>query len=67
MVGQKFHLTARERETLHFPLQGMTSKEIATGMGISPHTVQAFLRLVMSKMQVSTRSGILGRIFDISS
>ena len=35
--------------------------------GISPHTVQAFLRLVMSKMQVSTRSGILGRIFDISS
>ena len=36
MVGQKFHLTPRERETLHFLLQGMTSKEIATGMGSVP-------------------------------
>jgi DNA-binding CsgD family transcriptional regulator len=30
-------------------------------MGISPNTVKAFLRLVMVKMGVSTRSGIVGR------
>ena len=43
-------------------LQGLTSKEIAVRMGISPNTVKAFLRLVMVKMGVSTRSGIVGRI-----
>jgi DNA-binding CsgD family transcriptional regulator len=57
-----FHLTPRERETLQFLMQGMTSKEIANHMGVSPHTVKAFLRLVMGKMQVSTRSGIIGKL-----
>jgi DNA-binding CsgD family transcriptional regulator len=57
-----FRLTPRERETLEFLMQGMTSKEIANQMGVSPHTVKAFLRLVMSKMQVSTRSGIIGKL-----
>jgi len=31
-------------------------------MGISPNTVKAFIRLVMVKMKVSTRSGIIGKI-----
>ena len=31
-------------------------------MHISPNTVKAFLRLVMVKMDVSTRSGIIGKI-----
>jgi DNA-binding CsgD family transcriptional regulator len=57
-----FNLTPREQETLSFLIQGMTSKEIATQMGVSPHTIKAFLRLVMSKMQVSTRSGIIGKL-----
>ena len=65
-AAQHFHLTPREQETLGFLVQGMTSKEIAKEMGISPNTVKAFLRLVMSKMQVSTRSGIIGKIVGIS-
>jgi DNA-binding CsgD family transcriptional regulator len=31
-------------------------------MKISPNTVKAFLRIVMVKMGVSTRSGILGKV-----
>src|SRR5262249_52760627 len=62
-----FRLTPREEETLHYLLQGMTSKEIAQQMNISAHTVKAFLRLVMSKMQVTTRSGIIGKIVEISN
>jgi len=65
-VLDQFHLTAREEETLRCLLEGMTSKEIAERMGISPHTVKAFLRLVMSKMQVNTRSGIIGKIVHIN-
>jgi DNA-binding CsgD family transcriptional regulator len=61
-VSDQFDLTHRERETVELLLQGLTSKEIATRMAISPNTVKAFLRLVMVKMGVSTRSGIVGRI-----
>lgn len=61
-ISEQFDLTQRERETVEFLMQGLTSKEIATRMNISPNTVKAFLRLVMVKMKVSTRSGIAGKI-----
>jgi DNA-binding CsgD family transcriptional regulator len=61
-IAEQFSLTQRECETVEFLLQGLTSKEIATRMKISPNTVKAFLRLVMVKMKVSTRSGIAGKI-----
>ena len=61
-LSERFDLTDRERETVEFLLQGLTSKEIATRMKISPNTVKAFLRLVMVKMKVSTRSGIAGKL-----
>lgn len=59
---ERFGLTAREQETVELLLQGLTSKEIGLRMGISPNTVKAFIRLVMVKMKVSTRSGIIGKI-----
>jgi DNA-binding CsgD family transcriptional regulator len=61
-ISEQYNLTQRERETVEFLLQGLTSKEIATRMRISPNTVKAFLRLVMVKMSVSTRSGIAGKV-----
>jgi DNA-binding CsgD family transcriptional regulator len=60
-----YHLTPREQQALGHLMQGMTSKEIANEMGVSPHTVKAFLRLVMGKLQVSTRSGIIGRLIGV--
>ena len=60
-VSEQFNLTGREREALGHLLQGLTSKEIASRMNISPNTVKAFLRLVMIKMGVSTRCGIVGK------
>ena len=61
-ISDRFGLTPRECETVQFLLEGLTSKEIAQRMEISPNTVKAFIRLVMVKMGVSTRSGIIGRI-----
>jgi DNA-binding CsgD family transcriptional regulator len=64
LVSEKFHLTTREQEVLHFLANaGLTTKEIAMRMEISPNTVKAFLRLIMVKMGVSTRSGIVGKAF----
>ena len=61
-IAAAFHLTGREQETVGFLVQGLTSKEIAARMRISPYTVKAFIRLVMIKMDVSTRSGIVGKV-----
>ena len=61
-ICAQFDLSQRESETVEFLLRGLTSKEIGTRMQISPNTVKAFLRLIMVKMKVSTRSGIAGKI-----
>jgi DNA-binding CsgD family transcriptional regulator len=61
-VSERFNLTTRELEVLQCLSEGgLTTKEIAARIGISPNTVKAFLRLIMLKMGVSTRSGILGK------
>jgi DNA-binding CsgD family transcriptional regulator len=62
-VSERFHLSSREKEVLPYLLNGLTTKEIASGMDISPNTVKVFLRMIMVKMGVSTRSGIVGKAF----
>jgi len=64
LIAEKYRLSEREREVVEYLMQGFTSREIATRMKISPNTVKAFLRLVMVKMGVNTRSGIVGKIFE---
>ncbi len=61
-VCQQFNLTQREQEVLQYLLQGMRTKEIANRMSVSPNTVKAFLRLIMIKTGVSSRSGIMRKI-----
>jgi len=61
-VGKQFNRTQREQEVLEYLLQGMKSKEIANRMNLSPNTVRAFLRLIMIKTGVSSRSAIVGKI-----
>jgi len=61
-ISQRFGLTAREQETMRLLAEGFCSKEIAVRMNISPNTVKAFVHLVMVKMSVSTRSGIIGKM-----
>ena len=61
-ASQQYGLTGREKETMRLLLGGLTSKEIASRMRISPNTVKVFLRLIMLKMGVTTRAGIIGKI-----
>lgn len=61
-ISERFGLTAREQETMQLLAEGYSSKEIAARMKISPNTVKAFVHLVMVKMGVSTRSGIIGKM-----
>jgi DNA-binding CsgD family transcriptional regulator len=66
-MAAQFNLTERERETLHGISIGLTSKELATRMRISPNTVKAYLHLVMVKMGVTSRAGIVAKILEQNS
>lgn len=57
-----YRLTAREQQVLRLVLHGMTNKQIAAEIGISSNTVKVFLRLIMTKMGVASRFGILGKL-----
>ena len=61
----KYHLSQREGEAVRFLIEGLTNKEIAARMGISPDTVKVFLRLAMMKMEVSSRSGIMSKFIHL--
>ena len=66
-VASLFGFTGRELETVEFPVQGLTSKEIADRMNISPNTVKAFIRIIMMKTGTSTRSGVVGKILPLAA
>ncbi len=61
-ISQQFNFTQREGEALTYLMQGLSSKEIANRMNVSPNTVKAFLRLIMIKTGVSSRSAVVGKI-----
>ena len=63
-VAAHYHLTPREWETLQYLMEGLTNKEIGHRMNISPNTVKGFLKLIMMKLGVSTRSGVIGKVIN---
>ena len=65
--SEKFRLTNRECETVKLLLKGLTSKEIASEMSISPNTVKTFVKLAMAKVGVSNRTGLIARLFQRAS
>jgi DNA-binding CsgD family transcriptional regulator len=65
-IAQQFKFSRREQQAVDLLLQGHANKEIANRMNISPNTVNTFFRLIMIKMGVSSRSGILARMIRAS-
>jgi DNA-binding CsgD family transcriptional regulator len=63
-AGSEYRLTEREHEVLKQIAAGLTSKEVAERMNISPNTVKVFLRMIMMKMGVSTRSGVIAKLLE---
>jgi DNA-binding CsgD family transcriptional regulator len=63
-IRTEYRLTVREQQALEGVLLGLTSKEVAERMSISPNTVKAFLRMVMGKMGVTSRTGLVAKLFE---
>ncbi|MEP6715051.1 MAG: helix-turn-helix transcriptional regulator [Terriglobia bacterium] len=61
-VAAMCKLTDRELEVLRGVSTGLTSKEIAAELDISPNTVKSYLRILMVKIGVTTRSAIVGKL-----
>jgi DNA-binding NarL/FixJ family response regulator len=59
----RHHLTGRECVTVRLLAIGCTNKEIAAQMNVSVNTVKVFMHKVMLKLKVTTRAGIIGRLF----
>lgn len=52
----RYGLTFQERRVLEFLPQGMTNKQIANALDVSPNTVKTHLRNAMRKLHVTDRS-----------
>ncbi|MDQ1469014.1 MAG: hypothetical protein QOJ99_494 [Bryobacterales bacterium] len=61
-IAAEFNLTERERQTLEGISMGLSTKELATLMEISPNTVKAFVHLIITKMGVTTRAEVVAEV-----
>ena len=50
------HLTPREREVLEMMSEGLSNKEIAAQLKISPHTVKFHISSILGKLGASSRT-----------
>jgi DNA-binding NarL/FixJ family response regulator len=55
-------LTAREREVLELLVQGLSNKEIAASLMLSPNTVKRYLKTIFAKLDVDTRSAAVAKV-----
>jgi DNA-binding CsgD family transcriptional regulator len=55
-------LTSREREIAELVAQGMTNRAIADILYLSPRTVDAHLRRILTKLEVPNRAAVVRRL-----
>jgi DNA-binding CsgD family transcriptional regulator len=55
-------VTVREREVGRMVAEGLTDREIADRLGISPRTVDRHLRNLFQKLQVSNRAALAAHV-----
>jgi DNA-binding CsgD family transcriptional regulator len=60
--GKKFGLTDQEEAVARLTSRGLTNKEVASQLGISFHTTRGYLKRVMKKLEVTTRSAITSKM-----
>ena len=53
---KKAELTARELETLGLLSKGLTVAEVATQMGLRPHTVASYVKVIYQKLNITSRA-----------
>ncbi len=63
IIIDAYSLTPRERQVLGAVARGGTTAEIAAELSMSPHTVRDHIKTVFEKVGVSSRGGLVARLF----
>lgn len=59
------HLSVREREVLDQISFGLTTKEIASNLYLSDHTIITHRKNLLIKMSVRNTAGLIRRAFEV--
>lgn len=63
-LGREYGLSKRETEVLQLISQGLSNLEIAGKLFISEYTVKDHIKRILSKMNLTSRSGIIARLLQ---
>jgi len=61
---ESYDLTARESEVVLLLSRGLPTKEIAAELCISAHTVNDHIKVIFSKVGVSSRGELVAKLFS---
>jgi DNA-binding CsgD family transcriptional regulator len=63
LILDAYRLTEREREIVRRIIQGLSTKQIALALYLSPYTIQDHLKAIFEKVGVHSRRELLAQVF----